>query len=350
MIYFAIIILGVTSFYFNVVAPIDTFSLNILGELNRDQLTQFYLQLAMQIAVIPCLLATSYILRDISDIVIIKIIEYAAILHIIFFFAELLGVFSNTIFQDIFRNGQLIARASGLMSEPAYYGVFAALYLIPIMLYSASSIKKYGLPFLLLLTTGLSMGKTFAAVLIFQIFYLYFARKNFGFRRLPMFTLAISGISLLLFAAFSLGTFDFEGNFSSLMRLGSSATAMNLIVASGSPLGLGFGQFHFYYGDPYMPDLLHLSSEAYMQMTDPTSRASTFNQFLRYWVEAGLFGLLLILLIIWMCLQRSLRFNSPRAVVGGFFLFGAAGFLMTQDTYLYPPFLAGIALIDSARR
>lgn len=350
VIYFVIVLLGIASFYLNVVAPVDIFSVDILGELNRNQETQFYLQLAMQIMVIPCLLATSFVLSDINGIVLIKIIERAAIVHIVFYSAEFFGIFSNTVFQDIFRNGELIARASGLMSEPAYYGVFAALYSIPILFFSTSNTKKYGLPLLLIFTAGVSLGKTFAAVLIFQLLYIYFARKNLGFGRLTSVISFLAGVSLLVVVAVSLGTFDLQRNLSSVMRLGSSVTAINLIATSASPFGLGFGQFHFYYGDPYIPDILYLSSEAAMQMNDPTSRASTFNQFLRYWVETGPIGLLLILFIIWLCLRRSLVFQSSREIVGGLFLFGAAGFLMTQDTYLYPPFLVGIALIDSARR
>jgi hypothetical protein len=349
-IYFAILLLGIASFYFNTVFPVDIFSVDIVGELNRNQETQFYQQLAMQVIVVPCLLATSFVLSNINGFVLIKIIERAAIVHIMFYAAEFFGFFSNTVFQEIFRNGELIERASGLMSEPSYYGVFAALYSLPILFFSQSNSKKYVLPILLILTAGVSLGKTFAAVFIFQLIFVYFARKSMGFGRLTTITYVLAGVSLLLIGAVSLGTFDLQGNLSSVMRLGSSFVAINLITMSASPLGLGFGQFHFYYGGPYIPDILYLSSEAIMQMNDPTSRASTFNQFLRYWVETGPIGLVSILSIIWLCLRRALIIQSSRAIVGGLFLFGAVGFLMTQDTYLYPPFLVGIALIESARR
>ena len=95
-------------------------------------------------------------------------------------------------------------------------------------------------------------------------------------------------------------------------------------------------------------DFLMFSQEALNQM-DPSSpgRASTYNLFTRFLVEGGLAALVLFVVILVRGLHRAARNDAEDSLFARLLTLGSLGFLLTQDTYFYPPLCLGLALCYS---
>jgi hypothetical protein len=189
-------------------------------------------------------------------------------------------------------------------------------------------------------------AKTFVVVAAAQAAWLLLRRKQGGRRNaagpLVMFA-AVVGCGVFFIQTYSV--LNVEENLSSTMRLGSSLLAANVARAGYGLTGIGFGQFHFFYQDRFAPDFIFLSREALDQMNpEVDNRASTFNVYLRVLVETGIAGFLLLI----GCLSRLWFARIPESVGFVSVIFaGALGFLMTQDTYFYPPLVFAAALLIS---
>ena len=279
---------------------------------------------------------------------VMDILPLATCLHLLFYALEGLQIFNHGDpgILALFRNEQgLIERPSGLMSEPSYYGTFAAMYATPLILFGGKrkNLNRI-LAIALLITALLINAKTMFIVLGAQLLYLATARKSPVMKAMFVVVIAIvvlGGGYLMTNGA----TLSFDENLSSIMRLGSNMLALNVATEGYGLIGVGTGQFHFMYRPEYAPDYLFLSQEALDQMYGLSgSRASTFNFPLRLLVESGLPGLILAGLMFLRVFWSLRRTTDPITQTGLCFLAGSLGFLMTQDSYSLPSLAFGLAL------
>jgi hypothetical protein len=239
-------------------------------------------------------------------------------------------------------------RPTGLFTEPAFFGTFAALYGTALLCLQARHGWKllYVLIAIALFASSILIGaKTFVVVVGAQAAYFVLRRTQSlatGIAAVGV-LIAVVGCAVYFIQAYS--TLDVRENLSSADRLGSALLASNVITHGYGLPGIGFGQFHFFYRAQFAPDFLYLSREASQQLNpDAVNRASTYNFYLRVLLETGLTGFVVLVLALkklW-----SVQLPSRLAFIPYIFA-GSLGFLMTQDTYVYPPLMFSSALIMS---
>lgn len=279
---------------------------------------------------------------------VMELLPFAASLHLLFFALEGLQIFSHDVpgMLALFRNEQgLIDRPSGLMSEPSYYGTFAAMYATPILLFGGRhKILNRLLAIILLMTAILIHAKTMYVVLGAQLLYLATARKSPATKTV-FDTIMVVVVLAAIYLVMKGSAPNFDEDLSSIMRLGSNMLALNVATDGYGLIGVGIGQFHFMYRPEFAPDYLFLSQEALDQMNAISgSRASTFNLPLRLLVESGLVGLLFASFMLFHVFFSLRRTTDPVTQTGLCFVAGSMGFLMTQDTYALPSLAFGLAL------
>lgn len=316
---------------------------------DRSQVYQYITQTVMLLLFMTILQTLTYIFgKSTLRQRVLDLLPLAASLHLLFFTLEGVGVFTDMPLGllSLFRNENgLIDRPSGLMSEPSYFGVFAALYAIPMLMYgSRHKYIKRALVITLISTAALIQAKTMFIVLGAQLLYLTTARKS-KTTKMMIFAIMIAVIFSGVYFITIGSAIDLSENLSSIMRLGSNMLALNVAADGYGLIGLGTGQFHFMYTPRYAPDFLFLSQEALDQFSGSSgTRASTFNLPLRLLVESGLTGFLLVLLMLFRVFWSLRHTTDPITQTGLCFVAGSVGFLMTQDTYCLPSLAFGLAL------
>lgn len=280
------------------------------------------------------------------------IVPSAAALHLAIFMLQALSIIDHySPLLLLFRNdGGLIERPSGLMSEPSYYGVCAALYGAILLTLPATRLRRalYLLLALALYGTAVAINAKTTVIVAGAQIALAIVFPSAG--RLS------TGKALLLLAAVGAAAFSFitrfsaldvSENLSSAMRFGSTLLSINAGASGFAWPGIGTGQFHFFYRDAFAPDFLYLSPEGLDQLSlDPANRASTFNLFTRIWLEMGIAGFI-VFFVAMLALLRTRLTAASRYVAT--LLAGSLGFLMTQDTYFYPPLVLSCALLLALR-
>jgi hypothetical protein len=239
-------------------------------------------------------------------------------------------------------------RITGVFSEPSMFGTFAALYGTALLSLEVRHGRKllYALMAIALFASSIWIGaKTFVVVVGVQAAYFVLRRT----RSLATGIAAVGALTAVVacgvFFIQYYSTLDVRENLSSADRLGSALLASNVIAHGYGLPGIGFGQFHFFYRAQFAPDFLYLSREASQQLNpDAANRASTYNFYLRVLLETGLTGFIVLVLALKKLWSVEL---SGRLAWIPYIFAGALGFLMTQDTYVYPPLMFSSALIMS---
>ena len=316
----------------------------------RDPLFQLILQSLILMVCAIAVIGNVRLFRG-TDVIpyVARVLPWIVLLHLVIFLAEALDLLQDsTGFLALFRTGEM-ERPTGLFSEPAYFGTFAAIYGTALVMLPASPLRRFVNVLLAaaLYASAIVIGaKTFVVVAAAQAAWLMLRRKQGGRRNaagpLVMFA-AVVGCGVFFIQTYSV--LNVQENLSSTMRLGSSLLAANVARAGYALTGIGFGQFHFFYQDQFAPAFIFLSREALDQMNpEVDTRASTFNLYLRVLVETGIAGFLLLI----GCLSRLWFARIPESVGFVSVIFaGALGFLMTQDTYFYPPLVFAAVLLIS---
>ena len=284
----------------------------------------------------------------------INAVFYAAIFHFTIFLFEWFSPDASACFLSYFRGPSgLIDRPSGLMSEPSYFGVFAALYAVPLIMYSQYSSRRIFIGLAIVACAVLINAKTIAAVFLGQILIFFWYRK----RTWLLWVFAATGGMLTLYFIHSGLALNVSENLSSAMRLGSAVLGLNLIFHGYSLSGVGTGQFHFFYSPKFASDWLLAPPEFSLYLDGSyTSRASVFNLPIRAFVEFGIAGGIFYFYCMYriICQAASAPFPypvhrrsvaEPSLLVGLSFTGGGLGFLLTQDTYCYPPLIFGLSLL-----
>lgn len=272
--------------------------------------------------------------------------------HLIFFLVHGLSingidVGALTAFMNWVRPDPGIMRAFGLMSEPSYWGAFVA-YVWPVLFFCFPKDAGYRtvarFTAAVLIGAALAVGaRTLIGIIFIQALILVAAS---GVRNTIKMVLLVLCVAVgLVVLTVSTDIFSVADNLSSAMRLGSTLLGVNVASAHGL-LGVGVGQFHYYFRPEFAPGFLSLSAEAasiYADVSD--SRASTFNFYVRLVVELGVLGLAGYGCLIWMAGRSLVRLHERHLRAGlGLAFVGALSFWLTQDTFLYSPALFFIAL------
>jgi hypothetical protein len=278
---------------------------------------------------------------------VVKSLPWVATLHLMVFLLEAVGFLDDSGGWLLwFRtDGGAIERPTGLTSEPSYFGTLAALIGTPLILMKGPlPIVRFLIAIALIGGAIFINAKTLFVVVFFQLVLLAVYGKRI---------ISTRWILALLFPICALGVWvvlstqaaNVVENLSSAMRLGSNLLALNAALTGYGFTGVGIGQFHFFYTEEFAPAFLMLSHEAAAQMELTTDlRASTFNLFLRLFIETGVAGLAAFVWLLHRALKLAGQSDDAGAKLGLLLTGGSIGFLMTQDTYFYPPLAIGLAL------
>lgn len=278
----------------------------------------------------------------------VRFLPVAVVLHLSVFFLEAVGVLQDSVGpMQMFRvDDVVIERPTGLFSEPSYFGTFAALYGTA-LLFVPGRFRARMFNFLLavlLYVCAISIGaRTFVMVAGAQAALLIFSlRKSAGNIGIGL-TVFATVIGCGIYFIQSMALLNVDENLSSAMRLGSTLLATNVAADGYAWSGVGTGQFHFFYRDQFAPNFLLLSDEALQQLSpDAPYRASTYNFFVRVLLETGVIGFSLLVVCLW----KLWRAKIPPSMSWLSMIFaGSLGFLMTQDTWFYPPLVFSCSAI-----
>lgn len=326
------------------------FMLDWSGALSdRSPLTQLITQSLLIVACGIAVVGNAMLLRffKVGD-AIARSVVLAVGIHLTVFFVEASGLVDDSAgFLALFRaDGGAIERPTGLFSEPSYFGSFAALYGTALFLIRGSFALRTLCAFLALLLYGCAIwvgAKTLIVVAGAQVGF-FLLNQRMSVRNLIIALLMTGSVmAATLYFIQTFAALNVEENLSSAMRLGSALLGINVISEGYGLFGIGIGQFHFFYREEFAPSFLFLSKEALNQFSfDAQNRASTYNFFIRVLLEMGVigFGLLIIYLVkLW-----RTKLPSSMAFVSMIFA-GGLGFLMTQDSYFYPPLVFSSAMI-----
>lgn len=338
----ALLLLGAAAFALNMTAGWSTSSFG------RTPLTQFLAQSAMALVAGIAILGNARIASRYDVITpLIRMIPVVAAIHLLVWCLEAAQVLHGSAMLDLFKPpGGATDRASGLHSEPSYYGTMAALFAFALFVLPARGLRRglYVCVAIALVATSIVVtAKTFVVVAGAQAMYLVFGHRYARHIRAYAVIFLLAAVGIMYFYTKNHAALSVEDNLSTAMRFGSAQLGVNVAAAGYGVLGIGIGQFHFFYKEEFAPDYLLLSKAALSQMGgDVEQRASTFNFYVRVLLETGALGFLLL-----MYAMISIgRIDLPARE---FFLLpmfvGAAGFLLTQDTYFYPPLVFTSALI-----
>ena len=276
----------------------------------------------------------------------IRYLPAAAVLHAAIFLLEASGLISDSVMPlSLFRvDDGTIVRPTGLFSEPSYFGTFASIYGTAILCIETVAWSKARNTALALALYGGAVfigAKTFIVALAAQIAFIVL-RQTRSPKEILVAALALVFLgtcSLYFIRTFS--ALDVDANLSSAMRFGSTLLSLNAASEGFGLLGIGIGQFHFFYREEFAPGFLLMSSEALQQLGwYAPNRASTYNLFTRVLLEMGVAGFLILMIGIWKVWHAQVKRKLlPFSVMFA----GSLGFLMTQDTYFYPPLVFSIA-------
>jgi hypothetical protein len=344
-----ILILGLTGFWVNLVFSWSSF------DRAKNPVIQFVAQAAIFAAFALAVLAHARLFEDPkARSQLIGALPWAALVHLSVILLEALGLVSNSSgWLSLFRTDQsiYIGRPSGLMSEPSYFGAGAAILGIPLLLIRDWRHRFWAraLAIALFVFAIIIRAKTFVPVTLGQfVVYLWMrGRKAVTVRNLVF---ASSLLLISLFMVVSNAALDLSENLSTVMRVGSTALALNAAAQGYCVPGIGFGQFHFFYSEKFAPAFMAASSEALQEMSWSTDmRASTYNLFVRLLLECGIAGLMLFLFLLFNAMSFARKDTEPATVFAMLLVAGSIAFLCTQDSYFYPPLAVGLAVLLGRR-
>lgn len=337
--------LGTASFWINLACSWSGFGRE------KNPITQFIAQAALFAAFsIVVVIHAGYFKNSQYRSFALSTLPAVVIIQLTLFILDAVGVVSHAHgLLSLFRigGGFEMDRPSGLMSEPSYFGAFAAMYGLPLLMIGPAHkrLLRGLLAGILFVAAILIRAKTFIPVLVleFMVFLWWRGRAVF---RLRYIALAIVLVVASAFVIISNATFDLQENLSSVDRFGSTQLALNVADAGYGFTGIGFGQFHFFYRPEFAPNYIFSSEEAQAQMTGSIeSRASTYNLYIRILVETGILGLAAFSFLIFKLLRDAKADKRQATLFGMLIVAGSLGFLLTQDTYFYPPLAVGIAIL-----
>jgi hypothetical protein len=322
---------------------------------NRYPAAQFGFQsMLLILAVFAPFILSGFIRKGKESVLFMNYVLLAALIHFLVVVLEYCA--PDTVYDLLlyFRGPDgLIDRPSGLMSEPSYFGAFAALFGLPLLLLKCKHGVWGKVLGASLIFFGMSIqAKTIVPVLLGQvaIIVVYSKNRQWLFTAMTVFLISVSYV--LIFT----NVLDTSLNMSSATRFGSAELGLDLLSKGYAITGIGTGQFHFFYTYEFAPDSLLVSPDFTVYLNEvAASRGSTYNFPIRLILETGIIGALCYLTLIYKILNRRKQAFDQATIcnsntsLGLLLIGGSFGFLMTQDPYCYPPLILGLALILAGR-
>ena len=318
----------------------------------RNPYAQFVTQGALFGLIAPVLIPHAWLFsrKEVAP-AFLRLIPGVTLLHLSCILAEWAGLLHATSFPlTLFRGTAIIfgRKPTGLMTEPSYVGNFAAMYGLALVLCMPTKRWRDRLLAAACILVALVLGgkSMLPALFVGLIAYAYQIRaKVFNWKGAA--ALAVLAI-MTTYTVVTYSVFDVQANLSSAMRLGSTLLALNAAATGYGLLGIGFGQFHFIYKPEFAPYFLTFSSEARAYFAGIFDlRASTYDLPVRYLIEAGLLGLALFLSLVRITFRNGRAHNDLWHQCGSIVAGSSLGFLLTQDTYFFPAFVCGAAILAS---
>ena len=201
----------------------------------RSPWGQFFSQGLLFVLVAPVLITHAWLFsQEHIKSFVIRIIPPIAFIHLLLIYVEWAGLLRATSFPLTLFRGTLIVygrKPTGLMTEPSYVGVFAAMYGLALLLCMPRKRRRDQLLAVASMATALLIGgKTLLPVLAAGLLaYGYQIRARlFNWKSISAFV-AVTVVALYTIATYSV--LDVRANLSSAMRLGSLLLALNAAAA-----------------------------------------------------------------------------------------------------------------------
>jgi hypothetical protein len=267
-----------------------------------------------------------------------SIIPYALIFNLAFFYYDFYFNFPEII-TKLTNND---SRPSGLSSEPSFYQAYIAILALAIINLKINKFFKFIIFILSIISCIISGEQTFYFILfLFFLIYIVFNLKISNYIKSFIF------IFMILLSIFSVYVFfDFipDNQESFLMRFGSSLTAINIFLSN--LLGIGIGQFHFYFNDIYVPKrLLHFNEALFFLREESLIKAHVFNYYTRLLIEFSPVALFIFLKTIFKEIYCKLYIRSDQSLNILYFFVSSAIFMMSIDLFSYPLQIFSFGLI-----
>ena len=284
----------------------------------------------------------------------------ASVVPLMFFFLEYFDP-SDTVRSvlDLFRLKRDL-RPSSFASEPAIYAAWLSV-IWPLVFYSArhaeralSRVGAAALLALMFISAYLSNARTFSVVMVLQLIYVGFwsiERRQSWRSRIRSFLIisCLGAVVILVLLNSLLSVLDIGGSQggSDVARFAYTVTGINVFLAHPI-VGVGIGQFSNFFGK-YAPQFASVSDEVMSHINGVAIyRASTFNLFVRLFVE---FGIPIGLVFSAMILRPILRApkspaKDPFLIYAALSAVGGIGFWLSQDAYGYEPGILALAILS----
>lgn len=270
----------------------------------------------------------------------INAVKVALAINLIFIFIDWLAIFFDIYrpFQNIFYPEYAINRGMplGLFSEPSYVGAYFGL-LVPLYLHKEKIAKILLISLLLVIYFYINQTKTFFVVFIPMMLYMFKLRYKFS---LKLLFLGVFGLILFYLVSDSLYLFAVDENLSSAYRLGNAISYLVYAVKNNLILGYGFGSSHFIFS--YLDFIFgDLSSDEFKFMISGfgENRALVFNLWIRLFVEVGIIGTVILLILI------AKRFYFCRSDLFKLLFIGAFIISLAGDSYIYGIFWISLFIL-----
>lgn len=249
-------------------------------------------------------------------------------------------------------------RPSGLATEPSIYAAWISV-IWPLVFYRARNARRalrraaaavvLGL---LVISAYLSNARTFAVVMVLQLIYVSYwsvQRRQSWRSRIRSFLIILcvaAGIVVVLLSSL-LSVVHVSGNQSDIARFAYTITGINVSLAH--PLvGVGIGQFSSFFAQ-YAPQFAAVSGEVMTHINGAAVyRASTFNLFVRLFVEFGIpLGLVFSVIIVRPIVRAPKSpVRDPFLIYAALSAIGGVGFWLSQDQYGYQPGILSLAVLS----
>jgi hypothetical protein len=281
-----------------------------------------------------------------------------SLVPVVLFFLEYIDPSTTvTSVLDLFRL-KLDPRPSSLATEPAIYAAWISM-IWPLVFYSARNAKRalrrVAAACVLMMMVGtayLSNARTFSVIMVLQLIYLgYWAiqrRQSWRSRvRSFLIILCMGAVIVVVLLSSLLSLVRVSENASDVARFAYTITGINVFLAH--PLvGVGIGQFSNFFAQ-FVPQFAAVSDEVMTHVSGVALyRASTFNLFVRLFVEFGIpFGTILSLIIVRPIIRAPKSpIADPFVIYAALSAVGGAGFWLSQDAYGYQPGILSLAILS----
>jgi hypothetical protein len=284
-----------------------------------------------------------------------------AVVPVVLFFLEYLDPSTTvTSVLAVFRL-KFDPRTSSLATEPSIYAAWISV-MWPLVFYGARNatralhrVAAASVLAMMVFSAYLSNARTFAVIMVLQLIYVgYWAiRRRQSWRsrvRSFLIILCVAAVIVVVLLSSLLSLVTATGNgsdMSDVARFAYTVTGINVAIAH--PLvGVGIGQFSNVFAQ-FVPAFAAVSDEVMTHVSGAALyRASTFNLFVRLFVEFGIpLGTIFAVIIVRPIIRApKSKIADPFVIYAALSAVGGIGFWLSQDAYGYQPAILALAVLS----